>query len=297
MNRSHSPLTAFVVAIVAVGFLSAMDAAMKSVSLQYGALSALAWRALIATPLVGAAYFFFRTERPSPAAMRLHYMRGLLMIPMSLTFFWGLTYVPMAQAIALAFVAPLLALILAGPLLGEEIGPRLVAGSLLAFVGVVTIFIGQAQADLGREALLGSLSILLSATLYAFNILLMRRQSLNARPLEISFFYFGISGVGFWIVSLPFGLPAFPQEELYPLLLATTLSIGGMLGLAWAYARAGAGYLSTSEYSGFPWAALFGFIFFREIPSPWTLAGAVAIIAGCWIAARPAKVEHPLEAA
>lgn len=297
MDKGGNPVAAFAGAVVAVGFLSAMDAAMKSLSIEYGALSALSWRALIAAPLVGLAYFATRPAKPSPMAMRLHLLRGALMIPMSLTFFWGLAHVPMAQAIALAFVAPLLALILAGPLLGESIGPRLVAGSLLAFLGVVIIFVGQARAELGREALLGSLSILLSAMLYAFNILLMRRQSLNARPLEIAFYYFAIAGVGFWLVALPFGLPAFPANQVQPLLLATILSICGMLGLAWAYARAGAAYLSTSEYSGFPWAALFGFLFFREIPSPWTIAGAVAIIAGCWIAARPGKIAHPLETA
>ncbi|QDP19636.1 DMT family transporter [Sphingomonas xanthus] len=297
MDRHENPLAAFAAAIIAVGFLSAMDAAMKAVSLDYGAMSALAWRALLATPVVGLAYWLTRPTRPSPLALRLHLIRGGLMIPMSLTFFWGLTYVPMAQAIALAFVAPLLALILAGPLLGETIGPRLVAGSLLALIGVITIFIGQAQADLGRDAMLGSLSILLSATLYAFNILLMRKQSMNAQPLEIAFYYFAVAGIGFWLIAIPFGAPPFPKSEIAALLLATLLSICGMLGLAWAYARAGAGYLSTSEYSGFPWAALFGFIFFREIPSLWTLAGAVAIIAGCWIAARPGKVEHPLETA
>lgn len=297
MDRGSSPVAAFAGAVVAVGFLSAMDAAMKSVSLEYGALSALAWRALIAVPVVGAAYLLFRTRPPSGKALRYHLIRGTLMVPMSLTFFWGLTHVPIAQAIALAFIAPLIAMMLAGPLLNESIGPRIVAGSLLAFAGVIIIFVGQAQADLGRPALLGSISILCSAFLYAFNILLMRRQSQSAEPLEIVFFYFAIAGIGFWLVALPFGLPPFPQRELLPLLLATFLAICGMLGLAWAYARAGAGYLSTSEYSGFLWAALFGFLFFREVPSLWTLAGAGAIIAGCLTAARPERVKHPLEAA
>jgi S-adenosylmethionine uptake transporter len=298
VNRvPQHPLLAFVAAIVAVGFLSAMDAAMKSVSLVHGALSALTWRAIIAAPIVGAIYFLARTKKPTRTAMRYHLWRGALMVPMSLTFFWGLTFVPIAQAIALAFIAPLLALILAGPLLKESIGPRIFAGSILAFVGVVTIFIGQARADLGREALLGSLSILASALLYAFNIVLMRRQSQSAEPLEIVFFYFAVAGLGFWLVALFAGVPSFPGDRLAPLLAATLLSILGMLGLAWAYARAGAAYLSTSEYSGFLWAMLFGFLVFGEVPSPWTVAGAVAIIAGCWVAARPERTPHPMEAA
>nr|WP_276591686.1 DMT family transporter [Sphingomicrobium nitratireducens] len=284
-------------AIIAIGFLSAMDAAMKEVSLEAGALSALSWRALIAIPLVGAAYLMTRKGWPERATMRLHLVRGIMMVPMSFTFFWGLTYVPMAQAIALAFIAPLLAAILAGPLLGEQVGKRILGGSGLAFLGVATILFGQTQADLGREALLGGLSILLSATLYAFNMLLMRKQSQRAGPIEIAFYYFAIAGAGFWLVSLVAGVPAFPAASVRALLVATGLSIAGMLGLAWAYARAEASYLSTSEYSGFLWAALFGFLVFSEVPSPWTVAGAVAIVVGCWIAARPEPADHPMEAA
>ena len=297
MDAPQSPLKAYVGAILAIGFLSAMDAAMKAVSLDYGALSALSWRAVLAIPIVGAAYFLTRKGWPDRESMKLHLLRGTMMVPMSFTFFWGLTYVPMAQAIALAFVAPLLAAILAGPLLGEDVGKRILAGSALAFVGVSTILFGQAQMELGREALLGSISILGSAMLYAFNMLLMRKQSQRSGPIEIAFFYFAVAGVGFWLVALFVGAPPFPATEIEALVVATGLSIAGMLGLAWAYARATAAYLSTSEYSGFLWAALFGFLVFAEVPSPWTMAGAVAIVIGCWIAVRPDPDIHPMEAA
>lgn len=297
MDAPHSPLKAYSSAILAIGFLSAMDAAMKAVSLDYGALSALAWRALVALPVVGTAYLLTRKGWPDRTAMKLHLLRGILMVPMSFTFFWGLTYVPMAQAIALAFIAPLIAALLAGPILGETVGKRIVGGSALAFLGVSTILFGQSRLDLGPEALMGAFSILGSALLYAFNMLLMRKQSQRSGPIEIAFFYFAVAGVGFWLVSLAVGLPPFPAGELDALLIATGLSIAGMLGLAWAYARATAAYLSTSEYSGFLWAALFGFLVFGEVPSPWTMAGAVAIVIGCWIAVKPDPLDHPMEAA
>lgn len=297
MPAERSPLIAYFGAILAIGFLSAMDAAMKTVGLAYGALAALSWRALVAAPLVAIVYFMVRKGPPSREAMRLHLMRGTIMVPMSFSFFWGLNHVPMAQAIALAFIAPLLALVLAGPLLGETIGKRVWLGSLLAFGGILLIFFGQAQADLGRDALLGSLAILFSATLYAFNILLMRRQSQKAGPWEIAFFYFAVAGAGFWLVSFIVGIPPFPASEQTAFFAATALSIAGMLGLAWAYARAEAGYLSSTEYSGFIWAAFIGFLVFGEIPSGWTIIGAVAIVTGCWIAARVAPVDHAMEAA
>ena len=48
---------------------------------------------------------------------------------------------------------------------------------------------------------------------------------------------------------------------------------------------------SRDTAGGFVWAAIFGWLVFREVPSPFTLAGAVLIVGGCWIAAR--AVEHP----
>lgn len=297
MDRSSNPMLAYGSAIIAIGFLSAMDGAMKTVSIHYGAMSALAWRAIFALPVVVPLYLLTRKSKPSKQAMRYHLIRGGLMVPMSFSFFWGLTYVPMAQAIALAFVAPLIALVLAGPLLKERIGQKVVAGSLLAFAGVLAIFFGQTRAELGHEAMLGSLSILFSATLYAFNMLLMRQQSQNAGPFEIAYYYFLVAGVGFWLVALATELPPFPRTEITAMVAATLLSIVGMLGLAWAYARAGAAYLSSTEYSGFIWAAIFGWLLFMEIPSPYTMAGAVLIIIGCWIAARDKNIDHPMETA
>ena len=109
-------------------------------------------------------------------------IRGALTTVMAVLFFWGLAHVPLAQAIALAFIAPLIAIFLAAAVLGETVGPRTIGASLIAFAGVIIIFIGQAQADLGQDALRGSIAILVSAVCYAVNIILMRQQALGARP-------------------------------------------------------------------------------------------------------------------
>lgn len=292
-DRPDHPLIAFLVAVLGVGALSAMDAAMKALSLAIGAFAALSWRSLIAAALVAVPYLALRKAWPSRRAMRLHALRGTIMVPMSFLFFWGLARVPIAQAIALAFVAPLIALGLAALVLREPIGRRMLGGSVLAFGGVSMILVGQAQAELGRDALLGAMAILASALLYAFNIILMRQQALNARPLEIAFFQFTIGAAGFWLVSLVIGTPSYPSGEELALAAATILSIAGMLLLAWAYARAGAAYLATTEYTGFLWAMLFGWIFFSEVVSPHTLAGAVLIVGGCLVAARKPEEASP----
>ena len=61
--------------------------------------------------------------------------------------------------------------------------------------------------------------------------------------------------------------------------------MAGML-LGWAYARAEAQVLVPIEYSGFIWAALFGWLYFGERVTAPTVAGTVLIVAGCWMATR-----------
>ena len=66
-----------------------------------------------------------------------------------------------------------------------------------------------------------------------------------------------------------------------------------MLLLAWSYARAEAQLLVPVEYTAFIWAAIFGWVFFREEVTPTTVFGAAMIGTGCLVAARqrPAHVE------
>ena len=74
------------------------------------------------------------------------------------------------------------------------------------------------------------------------------------------------------------------------------LAVGAALFLSWAYARAEAQVLVPIEYTGFLWAAFFGWIAFGERVTPSTVLGAVLIVVGCWIATRrqkaPAKPEQ-----
>jgi S-adenosylmethionine uptake transporter len=76
--------------------------------------------------------------------------------------------------------------------------------------------------------------------------------------------------------------------------VAAVMSTAGGLLLAWGYARAEASYLAVTEYSGFLWAAVCGWIFFDEAVSLYTAAGAALIVGGCIVAAR-GKVEAPGE--
>lgn len=293
-----STAAAFAVATLGIALFSVMDAVMKGLVLAIGTYATLFWRSLISLGLSSALYLPSRAGWPSRDTLRIHLARGVLTTFMGVLFFWGLGRVPLAQAIALAFIAPLVSLYLAAVLLKEKVHRRTVAASVAAFCGVLLIFAGQAQADLGSEALVGSLAILCSALCYALNIIMMRRQSLAAGPVEIGFFQ-NITVAALMLSALPVLGTQLPGEATWPWIAAAALlSTGSLMLLGWAYAHAEASYLAATEYTAFLWAALLGWLVFSEELSLFTLAGAALIVAGCIFAARrPAEASPHIEAA
>jgi len=277
---------AFAVALGAVALLSIMDAVMKHLVIAIGIIAVSIWRSLANLGLSAILYLPHRLRWPDRSTLKIHIARGVVGTVMAFLFFWGIGLVPLAQAIALTFIAPLVALVLAGAFLKEQIGPRSIGGSVVAFAGVLVIMFGQARAQLGPQVLLGSAAILGSALCYAANIVIMRRQALAARPLEINFFQ-ALTVMACWVVVLPFvGIPASAGWQWGWVAVAAILSTAGSLLYSWAYARGEASYLSVTEYSAFIWASALGWLVFHEGVSPFTVAGALLIVGGCIIAAR-----------
>ena len=289
----QQPIFAFVVALAAVAILSVMDAVMKGLVLAIGLYATSVWRALVGLILSSILYLPRRKAWPSRKIIRLHVARGVVVTALGLLFFFGLGRIPMAQAIALTFIAPLIALCLAAVTLGEQVGKRTIAASVTAFAGVVIIVAGQASTRLGEGVLVGTFAILGSAVCYAVNIVMMRRQSLAAKPLEIGFFQNGTISI-LMVASLPFlGGVDWPGDHWLAIIAAAIMSFTGILLFAVAYARGEAGYLAVTEYSGFLWAAALGWLIFSEPVSPYTLAGAVLIVGGCIVAAREKPRPEP----
>ena len=287
MNRvPQHPLQAFAAALAAVAVLSIMDAVMKHLVLAIGIIAVTVWRAVANLGISAALYLPKRAGWPSRATIRIHVVRGLVVTVMAFLFFWGIGRVHLAQAIALTFIAPLIALLLAAGFLHERIGKASILGSLLAFAGVIVIVAGQVKAELGPDALLGTLAIIGSALTYAVNIVLMRRQALAAKPLEINFFQ-SLTVMAVWLLALPaIGLPQLPSGQWHWIAVAAALSTSGTLLFAWAYARGEASYLAVTEYSAFLWASALGWIVFSEQVTGYTLAGAALIVWGCLLASR-----------
>jgi S-adenosylmethionine uptake transporter len=273
-----------------------MDAFMKSLVLALGVYNALIWRTGISTILGAIAWRAGGGGWPSRRAARLHLLRGTITAAMALLFFWGLARVPMAQAISLAYVAPLLALLLGAVLLGERVGARVAWASLAALAGVGVILAGQARMTLRPDALWGALAIIASAVLYAGNLIVARLQSQQARPGEIAFVQSAIV-TAILACAAPWLLVVPPAASFWQIGIAAVLGTASLFLLGWAYAHGEAGYLATTEYSSFVYAAALGWAVFGEPVAVTTLAGAGIIVAACVFAMRRRPAPGlPLEA-
>jgi S-adenosylmethionine uptake transporter len=286
VRRVTHPVQGFLAALGAVAVLSIMDAVMKHLVIVIGIVAVSIWRAVVNLLLSGGLYLPRRQTWPSRRILWIHVSRSVVVTIMAVLFFWGIGRVPLAQAIALTFIAPLIAMLLAPLFLREKLAGRSVAGAAAAFAGVLIIVLGQARAEVRPDVLLGIAAILGSAVCYSVNILMMRWQALAAKPLEINFFQ-ALVVLLIWIAALPVvGIPAWPRGQVAWIVLAAIMSTSGGLLFAWAYARGEASYLAVTEYSAFLWASALGWIVFHERVSGYTLAGALLIVAGCLIAAR-----------
>lgn len=291
------PLVPVLVCSLAILILSGMDAAMKSLVIAVGVYNTVMWRSLFATTASAVAWSTGPRRIPPPQVLRLHLFRSLIIAVILLTFFWGLARLPMAEAIGLSFIAPLIALFLAAVLLGEKIGKQAIWASVAGLAGVLIITAGQmGQAHYTNDVLLGTVSILFSTVGYAYNLILGRRQAQLASPVEIMFFQNMTLSVLF-LLPAPWLAATLPQDLWLPIAGVTVLSLSGQYLMSWSYGRAEAQYLIPTEYSAFIWAIALGWYFFGESVGWMTLAGAGLIIVGCLIAARSKpELAEPIEA-
>ena len=285
LQHQLKPLSvAFVAAALGIATYSGMDVAMKGLALQVGAYNAMFWRSLITVVLAGSLYWWRKPVWPSRSVLKLHVWRGFVVSIMAFLFFWGLKYLPVAEAIGLSFIAPLIALYLSAVILHEQINRRSIVASVIGLIGAGVVIGGRLSGNYNVEMGQGILAILCSAVLYAYNLILQRQQALVAAPTEIGFFQN-------LTVILVFGLLAptlavVPPLAMVPqLFTASILGLFSMLIMSWAYARAPASTLLPVEYTAFAWAALLGWIFFSETLTFTTLLGTAMIVTGCLVAA------------
>ena len=290
---SRTAILPFAVACMGIATFAGMDAVMKGLSLQMGAYNAMLWRTFIALVLAAALFLLWRGRWPGKSVLRFHIWRGMVTSLMAFLFFWGLVYVPLAEAIGLSFIAPLIALYLAAALLKEKISELAILASIIGFAGALVIVGGRWGGHYSEDVWKGVAAILLSAILYAYNLILQRQQAQIAGPIEITFFQ-NATMVAVYLVFAPFKAVAPTLDQLPSLAAAALLGIASLLLLSWSYARAEAKILIPVEYTAFVWACLFGWLVFAEEVTAATLGGTALIVVGCLVAMRqkPDQVDH-----
>ena len=278
-QSTHFPVF---MALLGVLLFSLLDTIMKAQALAMGTYSAMFWR--MAFGMLFAFLLLFprvQVRTISGPALKIHMLRAALTTLMTYLFFFGLTRIPLAQAIGLSFIAPIISLFLAAPLLGERIQTNAKIAATLGFMGVVVVVGSELLSlDAGSD-LLGLSAVLVFALLYALYLILQRKHSLMASPLEIVF-YQNIMVFGMLLLGAPFFV-SFPANAAQwgGAALAAAFAMGSLALMSMAYRRAEIQKLTSIEYTAFIWGALFGWLFFAEGLSVQTLLGTGLIVAGC----------------
>jgi len=296
MNHQRTHLLPILAVLLGLGLFSIMDGVMKAASILSGAYSAMFWRGLAGSAMMLPLWLRTRKGWPARATLKVHVLRGVVAACMATLFFYGIVRTPLAEGIALSFIAPLIALYLAAVMLGEKVQTAAIGGSVLALLGVAVIGWGKFNGSADAEAVKGLVAILVSAVLYAWNLVLQRQQAQIAAPEEVAFFQTLVSflflGIGAW------WLAPWPSATAWGLIvISSVLSTASLMLLSWAYARAEAQALVPLEYTAFIWAAIVGWIAFAEPLTLPTVGGVVLIVAGClyatWRTPDPPRPELP----
>jgi drug/metabolite transporter (DMT)-like permease len=290
--RTEDSLRPVVMAALGVAILSCMDAAMKEVSSAYPIGQVVGLRYASGAAFALLAFAILGGTRPTLEAVKRNLVRAVVILLTAVTFFTALARLPLAVAIALTFMAPLLMALLGRLILKEPIAARALAAIAIGFLGVIVIARGQQVSQSQSFDLLGISAALACAFFYALSLVLMRKQSAKDSALTIV----TLSN----ILALALMSPIVAVQWQPPTLghlgafaLAGLLGTCGHLCMAWAYSRAHAGRLGIMEYTAFLWGALFGYAFFAEVPTVWTFGGAAMIILACLLTAfaRPRRMQ------
>jgi len=279
-----------VASIILSGFLlTAHDAAVKSVSETVPVGELIGVRGAMATLLLALLIVWRYGWREGRVVhVKGNLARAVLMITSTFLFISGLRVMPLADAVAIAFVGPIMLTALAVPVLGERVGWRRWTAVLFGFGGVI-IMLRPSGEGIYWVALLPA-GAALSGSL---RDVITRRLSTGDSSLAILFFTtvaVAVSG----LATAPFGgWVALSFRELALITLISLFYCAAHFFLIEAFRYAEAGLLSTFRYLSLVWAVLFGFVIWRDIPDASMIVGAVLVVgAGLYIALRETRVKQ-----
>ncbi len=276
----------FLLAVLGIGLLCVMDMLIKLMSAQYGTLQIALMRYVFGAIGTVGILAWRRPPRPSRQAVQSNAVRSVLVVITATCFFYALSALPLAETVAISFLAPLFIALLSNMFLGERLDGRIYAALALGFAGML-IIVGGSLGSKTYEgtALLGALAALIAGFTYAAGIVALRDRATKDSIETIMFFQNAGPAVILSITPL-YDWRAMTWSGLGLFAVLGLMGLAGNLLLGKAYAQAEAARLASTEYTALLWAAALGLIVFGEVPTFTTLAGAGLIIFGAMVTSR-----------
>ena len=273
--KTQQRLTAVLFFVTAIFFISVVDTICKSFTKDLHAIQ-LVWGYFVGINLTLWIFFFVKGEKLSKLRatdrMYLQIFRPALLVCSISSLFVGLTYIPIAEATAIGFVAPLFITALSVPILKEKVGIHRWSAVVVGLIGVIIIV--QPSGDLWH---LASIMPLLGAFFFALFQIITRLLSVTEK-IYTTLFYTGLGGLG-WsslIVSFVWVTPS----KMHILVFIATGTMGAVahLFMISAFNKAEASLLAPYNYTKLLWVTILGYWVFGDIPSIEMWIGALIII-------------------
>jgi S-adenosylmethionine uptake transporter len=259
-----SPALILVLAITAG---SAMDATIKYLTQTNHVLIVTLGRYVVGA--IFSLAIWVQAGKPAVTAemWRAHALRGFVIAGCASTFFWALTVLPLAEAVTLTFIYPLIVPFVAWIALGERVRAQSLVAAAIGFTGVIVATQGAPPVTESPQHALGVAAVLTSAGLFSIAMVLLRqRAQTDGAPI-----------VGLMTSLFPALIIAAPAIAL----LMGALAAAFMYLMARAYAKAEAQVLAPIHYVELIFATIFGILIFQELPRLQVFLGAALIIVAC----------------
>lgn len=274
--------------VLAAASFVCMDATIKTLAARFDAVQLTFLRFASGSLFAIALWLRFRTPLPSRPQWRWHVLRCALLLVSLVAYFHALTLLPLVEAVAVSYLAPILISVLAVLILKERPSPSIWVALGFGAVGVaVSLAPELAAADTpgGRAHLEGLTAVTIAA--FAFSgVMIVTRHQAQRDPLWTVLLVQNL--LPLFVLALPAAVRWQPlaAADALPVLLAGATATVGLLAITWAFGRIDASRAAPLEYTGFVWAALLGYALFGEVPSATTLLSAALIVGGCLLLLR-----------